>query len=102
LGGVFQATGNASPLSVPAKGERPKAKGQIHAPENFQRYMDAVYRAIWVDGLSLNDPVTKDPLKAATMKSVERGVFGAPTFFVDHQVFCRQDRIDQVNKALMH
>lgn len=157
LGGVFQATGNASPMSVPAKGRyvftdmkrfadeygvplamnphfpiitttlmRGATAIQIQEPANFQRYMDAVYRAIWVDGLNLNDPdvvgqvltqagfdaakvlamandpATKDQLKAVTMKAVERGVFGAPTFFVGDQMFWGQDRIEQVKKALMH
>jgi 2-hydroxychromene-2-carboxylate isomerase len=47
-----------------------------------------------------NDQATKDQLKALTMKAVERGVFGAPTFFVGDEMFWGQDRIEQVKQAL--
>lgn len=155
LGGVFQATGNASPMTVPAKGRyiytdmkrfadayavplemnphfpiitttlmRGVTALQMRADAGLQNYMDAVYRAIWVDGLDMNeaavvgqvlatagfDPAalvamaneqaTKDQLKAVTMRAVERGVFGAPTFFVGDQMFWGQDRIEQVKAAL--
>ena len=137
LGGVFQATGNVSPMNVPAKGRyiftdmkrfadaygvplnmnpyfpiitttlmRGITALQMRADANSPKYMDAVYRAIWVDALNMNDPsvvtqvlstvgfdpaaimimvneqATKDQLKAVTLRAVERGVFGAPTFFV--------------------
>jgi 2-hydroxychromene-2-carboxylate isomerase len=89
-----------------------------------QNFMDAVFHAIWVDSRNLNDPVTvaqvltdagfdaaallgmaneqatKDQLKAVTMRAVERGVFGAPTFFVGEEMFWGQDRIEQVKAAL--
>ena len=155
LGGVFQATGNASPMTVPAKGRYvfmdmkrfadaygvPLVKNphfpiititlmrmatalQMQGDEGFQRYMDCVYRAIWVEALNMNEPsvvdqvltragfdakallamaneqATKDRLKAVTMRAVERGVFGAPTFFVGDQMFWGQDRIEQVIQAL--
>lgn len=155
LGGVFQATGNASPMAVPAKGRyvyidmkrfadgygvpltmnthfpiitttlmRAATALQTHSEADFQRYMDAIYSAIWVQGLNMNDPavvaqvltsagfdpaqilamaneqVTKDKLKAVTMGAVERGVFGAPTFFIGDQMFWGQDRIEQVIQAL--
>jgi 2-hydroxychromene-2-carboxylate isomerase len=47
-----------------------------------------------------NDQASKDQLKAVTMKAVERGVFGAPTFFVGDEMFWGQDRIEQVKQAL--
>ena len=155
LGGVFQATGNASPMTVPAKGRyvyidmkrfadaygvplvmnphfpiitttlmRAATALQGQSDEVFQRYMDAIYRAIWVEGLNMNDPsvvgevltragfdpaavlamaneqVTKDKLKAVTMSAVERGVFGAPTFFIGDHMYWGQDRIEQVIQAL--
>ena len=80
--------------------------------------------AIWVDALNMNDPATvaealrragfdaqalvaiaseqatKDALKATTQSAVERGVFGAPTFFVGDQMFWGQDRLDFVAEAL--
>ena len=87
-------------------------------------YVDAVYRAIWVDGKNMNDPAVvgavlqqagfdpqallaladdpevKDRLKAVTQEAVARGVFGAPTFFVDGQMYWGQDRLDFVKEAL--
>ena len=155
LGGVFQATGNASPMAVPAKGRyvfidmkrfadaygvqlvmnphfpiitttlmRAATALQVQGDEAFQRYMDAIYRAIWVEALNMNDPgvvsevlsragfdpaavlamaneqATKDKLKAVTMTAVERGVFGAPTFFIGDHMYWGQDRIEQVIQAL--
>ena len=155
LGGVFQATGNASPMTVPAKGRyvyidmkrfadaygvplvmnphfpiitttlmRGATAPQGQGDEAFQRYMDAIYQAIWVEALNMNDPsvvgevltragfdpaavlamaneqVTKDKLKAVTMTAVERGVFGAPTFFIGEHMYWGQDRIEQVIQAL--
>jgi len=155
LGGVFQATGNASPMAVPAKGRyvfidmkrfadaygvplvmnphfpiitttlmRGATALQGQGDEAFQRYMDAIFQAIWVEGLNMNDPgvvgevltragfdpaavlamaneqATKDKLKAVTMTAVERGVFGAPTFFIGEHMYWGQDRIEQVIQAL--
>ena len=93
-------------------------------PEQFLAYCNAVFQAIWVDASNMNDPaivgaallkagfdpqklmalandqVTKDTLKASTTEAVSRGVFGAPTFFVDDQMFWGQDRLDFVKEAL--
>ena len=155
LGGVFQATGNRSPMEVPAKGQylqddlarfarrygvefrhnphfpintlmlmRGALGLQMREPDRMERYVDAVYRAIWVDGKNMNDPATvaavlqqagfdpekllalasdqavKDQLKVTTQDAVSRGVFGAPTFFVNNQMFWGQDRLDFVKEAL--
>jgi 2-hydroxychromene-2-carboxylate isomerase len=90
----------------------------------FMDYCRAVFNAIWVDSLNMNDPATaaealrkagfdaqalvalaseqttKDALKAATQEAIDRGVFGAPTFFVGDQMFWGQDRMDFVMEAL--
>ena len=90
----------------------------------FMDYCRAVFNAIWVDSLNMNDPAkaaealrkagfdaqalvalaseqtTKDALKAATQEAIDRGVFGAPTFFVGDQMFWGQDRMDFVKEAL--
>ena len=155
LGGVFQATGNQSPMMVPAKGKymqddlarhaqrygvpfrhnshfpintltlmRGATAVQMHDPARFADYVDAVYRAIWVDGKNMNDPQVvagvlqaagfnpatlvaqasepevKDRLKAVTQDAVARGVFGAPSFFVDGHLYWGQDRLDFVKEAL--
>lgn len=155
LGGVFQATGNASPVSVPAKGRyvftdfqrcarrfgvplqrnphfpintlvpmRAAAGVQLTMPERLDAYLRAVFEAIWVKGLNLNDPAvvaevwagagfdpaallalandadTKAALRATTEEAVARGVFGAPTMFVGDEMFFGQDRLDFVREAL--
>ncbi len=155
LGAVFKATGNVSPVSVPAKGKyilvdfKRFADGygvalnnnpffpiitttlmrmltglQMRSDVRMHEFMDVIYKAIWVDSLNLNDPVvvsqvlqnanfdpdefnqlaneqaTKDKLKDVTNQAVERGVFGAPTFFVGEQMFWGQDRMEQLKSAL--
>ena len=155
LGGVSQATGNKSPMEVPAKGQymvddlqrfarrygvpfahnphfpintltlmRGAIGLQMREPARMVPYVDAVVRAIWVEGRDMNDPATvggvlqaagfdpqqllalaadpavKDALKAATQEAVSRGVFGAPTFFVGQDMFWGQDRLDFVKEAL--
>ena len=90
----------------------------------FERYHPAVYRAMWAEGRNLNDmneigkvlgeagldaarigeriqdQDVKDRLKATTDEAVARGVFGAPTSFVDGQMFFGNDRLLFVEKAL--
>ncbi len=87
-------------------------------------YRDAIFRAIWVEARNLNEPDVigqvlsdagldpaelmnrigqqnvKDQLIANTAEAVNRGVFGAPTFFVGEQMFFGQDRLDFVAEAL--
>ena len=87
-------------------------------------YRDAIFTAIWVEGQNLNEPdvigqvltdagldpkdlmsrigqqTVKDQLIANTEQAVNRGVFGAPTFFVGEQMFFGQDRLDFVAEAL--
>jgi 2-hydroxychromene-2-carboxylate isomerase len=153
LGGVFKATGNASPAAVPAKGRWmntdlarwAKRHGtefnrNPHFPINtlhlmrgatgliddtrFMTYCDMVFDAMWRDPKNLGDPAELTPvlrragleaddfrdlveredvkarLKSATEAAVERGVFGAPIFFVGDQMFFGQDRMDFVEEAL--
>ena len=146
LGGVFKATGNASPMTVALKSKwsafdmpmwarhygvpfqrnpffpvntlalmRGAAAAQIDGL--FERYHPAIYKAMWVDGRNLNeineiaaalaaagldatkfgkriqDQDVKDRLKATTDEAVARGVFGAPTCFVDNMMFFGNDRM---------
>ena len=46
------------------------------------------------------DPAIKARLKAETDRSLERGVFGSPFFFVDGEPFWGADRLDQVERWL--
>ena len=87
-------------------------------------YRDAIFMAIWVEARNLNEPdvigqvlsdagldpaelmnrigqqTVKDQLIANTEEAVNRGVFGAPTFFVGERMFFGQDRLDFVAEAL--
>jgi 2-hydroxychromene-2-carboxylate isomerase len=91
---------------------------------SFERYHPAVFKAMWVEGRNLNemkevaavltaagldaakfgariqDPDVKDRLKATTEEAVARGVFGAPTCFVDKMMFFGNDRLSFVELAL--
>ena len=155
LGGVFKATGNASPATIPAKGRymfqdldryakrygvplkfnpnfpintlmlmRAVTGMQLRHPGRFQAFIDCLFHALWVEGRSLDDLATvasvltqngfdpnevlaltadeevKATLKDNTEKAVQRGVFGAPSMFVDDQLFFGQDRLDFVLEAL--
>ncbi len=88
-------------------------------------YIDAVNRAMWEDGLKMDDPEviaaflsangfdgpallarTQEPeikarLVANTEAAVARGVFGIPTFFVGDAMFFGKDRLGQVEEALL-
>ena len=155
LGGVFKAAGNASPISVAAKGKwmmadlarfaarygvplnfpasfpvntLPLMRGaigmQMRQPADFERYVKAVYEAIFGRGLAMGDPAViagvltaagldaaafeamiadpavKQGLIANTEEAVARGAFGAPTMFVGKQMHFGQDRLDFVAQAL--
>ncbi|MCI0913846.1 2-hydroxychromene-2-carboxylate isomerase [Pseudomonas sp. NPDC089743] len=155
LGGVFQATGNASPAMIPAKGRymftdlgrfaarygvpfglppgfpintlalmRGLVGTQLRAPERFETLLAALFNGLWVQRRNLGDAAVleqvladagfsaaefqvligdaevKAALKQTTEEAVERGVFGAPTCFVDGQMYFGQDRLDFVADAL--
>ena len=87
-------------------------------------YVDAILRAMWEDGLKMDDPEvvagflsangfdgpallarTQEPeIKAALVRNTEsavaRGVFGIPSFFVGEEMFFGKDRLGQVEEAL--
>ncbi len=48
----------------------------------------------------IEDPSIKEELKANTNEAVERGAFGAPTFFVGDQMFFGNDRFDFIREAI--
>lgn len=101
-------------------------RGAIVADEEgvIDDYIDAVNRAMWEDGLKMDDPEviatflsangfdgpallgrTQEPeikakLVANTEAAVARGVFGIPTFFVGDAMFFGKDRLPQVEEAL--
>ena len=91
----------------------------------FSAYHQALFRAVWVDQVDAADPEAlggvlekagldaaallarcsepeiKQALKDATDRAVERGAFGAPTFFVGDDMFFGNDRLHFVEQALM-
>ena len=97
---------------------------QMRDPASFDRYLEAIYGAMWRAPQNLGDPavlegvlrdagfdpaefaaLVGDPevkarLIATTDEAVARGVFGAPTTFVGTQMFFGQDRLDFVREAL--
>jgi 2-hydroxychromene-2-carboxylate isomerase len=158
LGGVFKATGNASP-AVSLRGIKNKpayealemrrfiAKHGItrfafnpHFPVNtlqimrgavaaqrlgcFARYVDEVYGHMWAVPRKLDDPEViraallasglpadellaraadpdvKQELIANTERSVARGTFGSPSFFVGDELFFGKDRLRDVEAEI--
>ena len=154
LGGIFKATGNTSPVAIPAKGkymleqDLPRFALRYGVPLAFNPhfpintlnlmrgavaagrlgcsagYVDRVFDAIWVHAQNMGDPVvisqvlaeagldaeglialSQDPevkaeLAANTEAAVARGVFGAPTMFMDGAMYFGQDRLDFIEEAL--
>jgi len=91
----------------------------------FARYVDEIYRHMWSAAKKLDDPAVlraafaasgldgerllalaqtqevKDELLSNTQRSVDRGTFGSPTFFVDEQIFFGKDRLRDVEEAIV-
>ncbi len=83
----------------------------------LSHYIDQIFKSIWRDGLNMNDqniidkvlknlsinpktfslrsntPNNKEILKKRTSEAFEKGVFGAPTFFVNNKLFWGHDRL---------
>ncbi|HEX4180539.1 MAG TPA: 2-hydroxychromene-2-carboxylate isomerase [Caulobacteraceae bacterium] len=90
----------------------------------FAPYVEAVFTAMWEDGLKMDDPeVVRARLDAAdlptgeilrlsqadevkgtllrnTEASVARGTFGIPTFFVGDEIFFGKDRLREVEEQI--
>ena len=90
----------------------------------FERYVDEMYRHMWAEPKKLDDPDVlraalvesrldgdrifalvqtqdvKDELLANTQRSVERGTFGSPTFFVGEEIYFGKDRLRDVEEAI--
>ena len=88
----------------------------------FPAYVDAMYRFMWAEPRKMDDPAVvaatwkecgfdaeklgaliqdqgvKDKLVANTQKSVERGCFGSPTFFVDGEGTIRARVIGELSE----
>jgi len=91
----------------------------------FERYVDAMYRNMWADPKKMDDPnvyrteldgaglptakilelietrPVKDELIENTNRSVERGTFGSPTFYVGNEIFFGKDRLRDVEEMIV-
>jgi len=155
LGGVFKATGNSSPMTVPLKARysmidlqrwsnlwnipvemnpffpintlnlmRIITAVQLYQPESFLKISNGFFDAMFAHpknlndvnelialGLALdlsseqiqswlNDDQVKMKLKKITEEAVERGIFGAPTWFVGNEIFWGVDHLHFVEMEL--
>ncbi|NRR31947.1 2-hydroxychromene-2-carboxylate isomerase [Oxalobacteraceae bacterium] len=97
---------------------------QMRGEEEFQRYLAAIFGAMFEQqrnlaapqevaavldaaGISpmlvmdlVQDPAVKEKLRRDTQEATDRGVFGAPSFFVGGEMFWGQDRLHFVDQAL--
>jgi 2-hydroxychromene-2-carboxylate isomerase/mannose-6-phosphate isomerase-like protein (cupin superfamily) len=91
----------------------------------FERYVDEIYRHMWSEPKKLDDPAilraallesdfdaerlgelvqdadVKARLLENTERSVARGTFGSPTFFVDDEIFFGKDRLRDVEEMIL-
>ena len=91
----------------------------------FERYVEEIYRHMWSEPKKLDDPAVlqaallesgfdveqfgelvqdadvKAQLLANTERSVERGTFGSPTFFVGDEIFFGKDRLRDVEEMII-
>jgi 2-hydroxychromene-2-carboxylate isomerase len=91
----------------------------------FARYVEEVFRHMWAEPKKMDDPAVaraaleesaldgarllamtqepavKDRLLANTQRSVERGAFGSPTFFVGDEMFFGKDRLRDVEEEIL-
>ena len=91
----------------------------------FERYVETMFRAMWEEGRKMDDPqeiakvlsqggfdaerlmtMTQDPevkkkLIDNTERAVQRGAFGAPTFFVSGHIYFGKDRLRDVEEAIV-
>ena len=91
----------------------------------FERYVDEMYRHMWAEPKKMDDPAiwraalieagfdaekffaaveqpaVKDELLKNTQRSVERGTFGSPTFYVNDEIFFGKDRLREVEEMII-
>jgi len=91
----------------------------------FERYVDEIYRHMWSEPKKLDDPAVlraalresgfdadrfaelvqdaavKALLLENTERSVARGTFGSPTFFVDDEIFFGKDRLRDIEEMTL-
>jgi 2-hydroxychromene-2-carboxylate isomerase len=91
----------------------------------FERYVDEMFRNMWAEPKKMDDlqvwraaldesglpterilelietPKVKEQLLEHTQRSVERGTFGSPTFYVGDEIFFGKDRLREVEELIV-
>jgi 2-hydroxychromene-2-carboxylate isomerase len=91
----------------------------------FDRYVDKMFRDMWGEPKKMDDPdifraeldaaglptvkileliqtqPVKDELIVNTNRSVERGTFGSPTFYIGNEIFFGKDRLRDVEEMII-
>jgi 2-hydroxychromene-2-carboxylate isomerase len=91
----------------------------------FERYVDEMFRDMWAEPKKMDDPQVwrteldgadlptesilelietpkvKEQLLENTRRSVDRGTFGSPTFYVGDEIFFGKDRLRDVEELIM-
>ena len=102
-------------------------RGAVFASHHdfYERYIEAMYRCMWEQGKNMADPeviaeasrehglpaddivaavqdtAIKQELIEKTSRSVERGAFGSPTFFVGDEMFFGKDRLLELEEEIV-
>jgi 2-hydroxychromene-2-carboxylate isomerase len=102
-------------------------RGAVAAQELgvFERYVDEMFRSMWAEPRKMDDPTVfrtvlveggfdadrlleliqtpavKERLQTNTQRSVDRGAFGSPTFFVGDEIYFGKDRLREVEEAIV-
>ena len=119
---------NLQPKYFPVPGDRSArlilAVASLHGSDAALRLAGAVLKAVWVDERNIDDDATliellgectlpaqalqasqtdvvQQQYQAATQQAIAAGVFGAPSYVIDGEVFWGQDRLDFVERRLM-
>lgn len=155
LGGVFKATGNNSPNTVPAKARYSMidlhrwsklwsipvemnpyfpintlvlmkfiTAVQLFKPEQFDQILSGLFESMFLYPLNLNDPAilmsrikefgldpnqvenwlngekVKSQLRFVTEQAIDLGIFGAPSFIVDEELYWGIDHLHFVENAI--
>ncbi|HEX4616932.1 MAG TPA: 2-hydroxychromene-2-carboxylate isomerase [Stellaceae bacterium] len=91
----------------------------------FERYVDEIYRHMWAEPKKMDDhevlraaliesqfepgrilalsqtDAVKNEMRLNTERSVARGTFGSPTFFVGDEIFFGKDKLRDVEEAIL-
>lgn len=97
---------------------------QLRMPQRFDSFNRSIFSALWVDARNLGDATevartlhgaafnpavmqgltvetdVRESLRRNTNEAIDRGAFGAPTYFVGDEMFWGQDRLQMLEETL--